>query len=78
MTSTGSHETEIIPDPDVPLVRITREFGAAPAKVVRAHTDRDAFLSSGMAVGVREGYERLDAVLGRLTGPASAQPRVVT
>jgi hypothetical protein len=25
--------------------------------------DRDAFLSSGMAVGVREGYERLDAVL---------------
>jgi uncharacterized protein YndB with AHSA1/START domain len=26
-------------DPDVPLVRITREFDAPPAKVFRAHTD---------------------------------------
>jgi uncharacterized protein YndB with AHSA1/START domain len=41
MTSTGIHETEIIADPDVPLVRITREFDAAPEKVFRAHTDPD-------------------------------------
>jgi uncharacterized protein YndB with AHSA1/START domain len=33
------HETEIDLDPDVPLVRITREFDAPPAKVFRAHTD---------------------------------------
>jgi uncharacterized protein YndB with AHSA1/START domain len=34
-----THETEITVDPDVPLVRITREFDAPPAKVFRAHTD---------------------------------------
>ena len=39
MTSTSTHETEITADPDVPLVRIIREFDAAPAKVFRAHTD---------------------------------------
>lgn len=39
--STTTHETEIIADPDVPLVRITREFDAPPEKVFRAHTDPD-------------------------------------
>jgi uncharacterized protein YndB with AHSA1/START domain len=39
MTTAGTHETEIVSDPDVPLVRITREFDAPPAKVFRAHTD---------------------------------------
>jgi uncharacterized protein YndB with AHSA1/START domain len=43
MTTTGkqpsTHETQIIRDPDVPLVRIVREFDAPPAKVFRAHTD---------------------------------------
>jgi uncharacterized protein YndB with AHSA1/START domain len=161
MTTTRTHETEITVDPDVPLVRIVREFDAPPAKVFRAHTDaalvaqwlgprsiemrvdhfdcrtggsyryvhisggnefgfrgcfhevrppelivqtftyegmpegvalerivfedlgdgrtrmtatslvdsfeaRDAFVSSGMEVGVREGYERLDEVLAEL------------
>jgi uncharacterized protein YndB with AHSA1/START domain len=160
MTSTRNAETQIIADPDVPLVRIIREFDAPPAKVFRAHTDpelvvqwlgprgiearidhydcrtggsyryvhtrdgqeygfhgsfhevrpaelivqtftfegfpdgvalerleledlpggrsrltatslvdsfegRDAFLASGMETGVREGYERLDALLAR-------------
>ena len=160
MTTAGTHQTEIVADPDVPLVRITREFDAPPAKVFRAHTDpelvvhwlgprgvemridqfdcrtggsyryvhaqdgveygfhgcfhevrppelivqtfafegmpdgvalerlvledlgdgrtrltstslvdsfegRDAFLASGMETGVREGYERLDALLAR-------------
>lgn len=35
------HETTIELDPEVPLVRITREFDAPPAKVFRAHTDPD-------------------------------------
>jgi uncharacterized protein YndB with AHSA1/START domain len=156
----STHETQIIADSEVPLVRIVREFDAPPEKVFRAHTDpslfaqwtgpngyvvridhfdcrtggsfryvvagdgfeggfrgcfhevrpaelivqtftfegvpdgvalerlvfenldngrtrltstslvdsfegRDAFLASGMEVGVREGYERLDALLGR-------------
>ncbi len=36
-----THETEIVADPRVPLVRIIREFDAPPAKVFRAHTDPD-------------------------------------
>lgn len=36
-----THETEIVADPDVPVVRITREFDAPPAKLFRAHTDPD-------------------------------------
>ncbi|SNR70141.1 SRPBCC family protein [Blastococcus mobilis] len=43
MTGTGNqtrhHETQIVADPDVPLVRITREFDAPRKLVFRAHTD---------------------------------------
>jgi uncharacterized protein YndB with AHSA1/START domain len=39
--STTTHETEIVADPTVPLIRITRDFDAPPAKVFRAHTDPD-------------------------------------
>jgi uncharacterized protein YndB with AHSA1/START domain len=39
--NTTTRETQITADPDVPLVRITREFDAPPAKVFRAHTDPD-------------------------------------
>lgn len=39
MSTTGTRETQIIADPDVPLVRIIREFDAPPEKVFRAHTD---------------------------------------
>ena len=38
MNST-THETQILADPQVPLVRIVREFDASPEKVFRAHTD---------------------------------------
>ena len=38
MTNT-SNETQIAVDPDVPMVRITREFDAPPAKVFRAHVE---------------------------------------
>jgi uncharacterized protein YndB with AHSA1/START domain len=41
MTSTTHHETQIVSDPDVPLVRITREFDAPVEKVFRAHVDPD-------------------------------------
>jgi uncharacterized protein YndB with AHSA1/START domain len=43
MTTTHRHQTEIVSDPNVPLVRITREFDAPPAKVFRAHTDPELF-----------------------------------
>jgi uncharacterized protein YndB with AHSA1/START domain len=39
MSATRTHETEIVADPEVPLVRITREFDAPVDKVFRAHTD---------------------------------------
>ena len=39
MNTTRTHETEISADPDIPLIRITREFDAPPEKVFRAHTD---------------------------------------
>jgi uncharacterized protein YndB with AHSA1/START domain len=41
MTTTSTHQTEIVVDPDVPLVRITREFDAPPDKVFRAFIDPD-------------------------------------
>ncbi|WP_222193718.1 SRPBCC family protein [Modestobacter italicus] len=37
--TTSTRQTQIDVDPDVPLVRITREFDAPPEKVFRAHTD---------------------------------------
>jgi len=39
VNTTSTHETQITADPDVPLVRIIREFDASPEKVFRAHTD---------------------------------------
>ena len=40
MTMTGHpNQTSIELDAEVPLVRITREFGAPPAKVFRAHVE---------------------------------------
>ena len=39
--TTMTRETEITADPTVPLIRITREFDAPPAKVFRAHTDAE-------------------------------------
>lgn len=39
--TTTTHEAEVHVDPDVPLVRITREFDAPAAKVFRAHADPD-------------------------------------
>ncbi len=38
-----THETEIVVDPDVPLVRITRVFDAPPEKVFRAHVEPELF-----------------------------------
>ena len=39
MTATSTHETEITVDPDVPLVRIVREFDASRDQVFRAHVE---------------------------------------
>lgn len=39
--TTTTRQTEITADSMVPLIRITREFAAPPAKVFRAHTEPD-------------------------------------
>lgn len=44
MTAARTNETDIVLDPDVPLVRITRTFDAPPDKVFRAHVDPDLFV----------------------------------
>jgi uncharacterized protein YndB with AHSA1/START domain len=41
--TTTRNETDIVVDPDVPMVRITREFDAPADKVFRAHADPDLF-----------------------------------
>ncbi|MFC8923523.1 SRPBCC family protein [Cellulosimicrobium sp. NPDC057127] len=43
MSTTGTHETEIIIPTDVPSVRLVREFDAPAANVFRAHTDPELF-----------------------------------
>src|ERR671938_575735 len=57
MTATGTHETQIIADPRVPLVRIVREFDATPDKVFRAHTDPDLLVQW---LGPRSAQMRID------------------
>ena len=54
---TAIHETGIVADPDVPLVRITREFDAPPAQVFRAHTDPDLLVQW---LGPRDVTMRID------------------
>ena len=44
MTAAIHDPTEIVVDPQVPLVRITRVFDAPVDKVFRAHTDADLFV----------------------------------
>lgn len=56
MTS-SIHETEILADPTVPMIRIVREFSAPPARVFRAHTDPDLFVQWN---GPRERQMRID------------------
>ena len=41
--TTSTNDTEITLDQKVPLVRITRTFGAPPEKVFRAHADPELF-----------------------------------
>lgn len=43
MSTTTKHETQIIVDEKVPLVRIIREFDAPVANVWRAHVDPEIF-----------------------------------
>ena len=43
MTGTRAPEATIEADPAVPIIRITRDFAATPAQLLRAHTDPELF-----------------------------------
>jgi uncharacterized protein YndB with AHSA1/START domain len=43
MSATTSNEATIEAVPDLPVIKITREFDAPPERVFRAHVDRDLF-----------------------------------
>jgi uncharacterized protein YndB with AHSA1/START domain len=42
-TGTGFTEAAIEADPTVPVIRITRDFRATPAQLLRAHTDPELY-----------------------------------
>ena len=42
-TTTGRYNVSIEADPSVPIIRITRDFDATPAELMRAHTDPELF-----------------------------------
>jgi len=62
--TTRTHETEIATDPDVPLIRITREFDAPPDKVFRAHTDPDLLVRWCGPRGTEMRIDRFDCRTG--------------
>jgi len=64
MTSTSAREAQIVADPGVPLVRITREFDAPPAKVFRAHTDPELVVQWQGPIGVESRVEHYDCRTG--------------
>jgi uncharacterized protein YndB with AHSA1/START domain len=62
--STRTHETSIVADPDLPTIRMTREFDAPPDKVFRAFTDKHLFARwvGPRSIGTR--IDRWDATTG--------------
>lgn len=59
------HDTEIHADPDVPTIRITREFDAPVDRVFRAFTDPDLF---ARWIGPRSYTTRIDSWEARTGG----------
>mgnify|MGYP001093511550 FL=1 len=43
MTTVSRYQATISADAEVPIIRITRDFDATPAQLMRAHTDPDLF-----------------------------------
>jgi uncharacterized protein YndB with AHSA1/START domain len=64
VTRTTTHETEIIVDDKVPLVRIIREFDAPPEKVFRAHADPELFCRWNGPDGVEMRIDHYDCRTG--------------
>ena len=59
-----TNETEIHVDPDVPMVRITREFDASAEDVFRAHTDPELVVQWNGPNGTEAHIEEWDCRTG--------------
>lgn len=64
MSTTTRRETEIVADPDLPKVTITREFDAPPEKVFRAWVDPELFVQWIGPNSIGTTLERWDAHTG--------------
>ena len=64
MTSTTHRQAEITADPDVPLIRTTREFDAPREKVFRAHADPELAARWMGPEGTRTRIDRWDCRTG--------------
>lgn len=62
--TTTTRQTEISLDPDVPLVRIIREFDASPEQVFRAHTDPELFSQWNGPRGMQMRIDHFDCRTG--------------
>jgi uncharacterized protein YndB with AHSA1/START domain len=59
-----THETSIVADPDLPTIRMTREFDAPPEKVFRAFTDQELFVRWVGPRNIGTRIDRWDASTG--------------
>jgi uncharacterized protein YndB with AHSA1/START domain len=57
-------EATIEADPKVPVIRITRDFNATPAQLLRAHTDPDLFIQWVGPNGMTTKIDQWDARTG--------------
>ena len=57
-------EATIEADPKVPVIRITRDFNATPAQLLRAHTDPDLFVQWVGPNGITTKIDQWDARTG--------------
>lgn len=57
-------DATITADPTVPLIRMTRDFHATPAQLLRAHTDPDLYTRWNGPEGTEVRVDRWDAVSG--------------
>ena len=62
--TTGRYQVSIEADPNVPIIRITRDFDATPAQLMRAHTDPGLFVRWVGANGTRTTIVDWDATTG--------------
>jgi uncharacterized protein YndB with AHSA1/START domain len=62
--TTGRHQVSIEADPKVPIIRITRDFDATPAQLMRAHTDPELFVRWNGPDGMKTKILDWDATTG--------------